>query len=194
MKTNLAMDQLSTAKAKGGGALTSKRAACLPVGALGRRRFVLNTAVSVAFLAVVHGAHAVFPMALACAAFAVGHATKGTPLASPCTWTIAVAFIWLKERWYTTLTFKSLVWLGLELGGLDRSSGLYPWHLSFNLAILRIVSFNMDLHWAALDGNGRQSSASQQQVEFLMSRRRLKEWIQGRSCLVAEAMPCFSEH
>lgn len=120
----------------------------LPMGKLGRRRVVLNSAVSVAFLAVLHGAHAAFPVALVCGAFAVGHALKGTRLALPATWVMAVALIWLKEKWHGALTFEAV--LGEGFAGLDALRGLHPWRLSFNLAVLRIVSFNVDLHWAEL--------------------------------------------
>ena len=98
------------------------------------------------FLAVLHGAHAAFPVALVCGAFAVGHAVKGTRLAQPAAWTMAVALIWLKEKWYGALTFERV--LGEGFAGLDQFRGLHPWRLSFNLAVLRIVSFNIDLHWA----------------------------------------------
>ncbi|CAM9625716.1 unnamed protein product, partial [Hapterophycus canaliculatus] len=120
----------------------------LPMGKLGRRRVLLNSAVSVAFLAVLHGAHAVFPVALVCGAFAVGQTLKGTRLALPATWAMAVGLIWLKEKWHGALTFGAV--LGEGFAGLDGLRGLHPWRLSFNLAVLRIVSFNVDLHWAEL--------------------------------------------
>lgn len=93
-----------------------------------------------------HGAHGAFPVALVCGAFAVGHAVKGTRLAQPVAWTTAVALIWLKEKWYRALTFEKV--LGGGFARLDDFQGLHPWRLSFNLAVLRIVSFNIDLHWA----------------------------------------------
>lgn len=118
----------------------------LPTGELGRRRALLNAAVSAVLLAVLHGAHAVFPVALVCGAFALGHAVKGTRLAQPVAWTMAVALIWVKEKWYGALTFERV--LGEGFAGLDGFRGLHPWRLSFNLAVLRIVSFSVDLHWA----------------------------------------------
>lgn len=98
-----------------------------------------------------HGAHAFFPAALVTGAFLLGHATKGTRLAPPAAWVAAVGMIWLKERFYAAPFFTFVGLVGRELGaGLDGSRGLHPWRLSFNLAILRIVSFNLDLHWAEL--------------------------------------------
>lgn len=120
----------------------------LPIGTLGRRRTLLNVAVSVVFVGVMHGAHGLFPVALVCGAFAVGHALKGTRLAQPVAWVMAVLLIWLKEKWYGVFTFENL--LGVGLRGLDGFRGMHPWRLSFNLAILRMVSFNLDLHWAEL--------------------------------------------
>ena len=32
----------------------------------------------------------------------------------------------------------------------DSYDGLYPrWHISYNITMLRIISYNMDLHWAS---------------------------------------------
>lgn len=116
------------------------------MGRLGRRRALLNTAVSIVFMGVMHGAHCLFPLALVCGAFTVGHTLKGTRLAQPATWILAIVLVWLKERWYRTFTFEEL--FGAAYERLDDFSGMHPWRLSFNLAILRIVSFNIDLHWA----------------------------------------------
>ncbi|CBJ31068.1 Glycerol:H+ symporter [Ectocarpus siliculosus] len=136
---------------------TSPQPAFLPMGKLGRRRALLNAAVSVVFLAVLHGAPAVFPVALLCGAFWVGHALKGTRLALPAIWVIAVVYIWLKEKWYGLLTFEAV--LGKGFAGLDGLQGLHPWRLSFNLVVLRIVSFNVDLHWAEVQRRRQGSSA-----------------------------------
>lgn len=134
----------------------SPQPAFLPMGELGRRRALLNAAVSVVFLAVLHGAPAVFPVALVCGAFWVGHALKGTRLAQPGVWVIAVVYIWLKEKWYGLLTFEAV--LGKGFAGLDGLQGLYPWRLSFNLVVLRIVSFSVDLHWAEVQRTRQCSS------------------------------------
>lgn len=128
------------------------------MGELGRRRALLNAAVSVVFLTVLHGAHAAFPVALVCGAFALGHAFKGTRLAQPAAWVMAVGLIWLKEKWYGVLTFENV--LGEGFAGLDRFRGLHPWRLSFNLAVLRIVSFNVDLHWAEVHRRGHAAEAA----------------------------------
>lgn len=138
------------------------------MGELGRRRAAFNVVTSVVFLGVMHGAHAVFPLALACAAFAVGHATKGTRASQPVAWMVAVGFIWLKERWYGAFTFEGL--LGAWFAGLDRFRGMHPWRLSFNLAILRIVSFHVDLHWAEQQRRRACSGSAEQQVIWFFTR------------------------
>eukprot|EP00904_Undaria_pinnatifida_P013239 jgi/Undpi1/9045/HiC_scaffold_26.g11505.m1 len=130
----------------------------IPMGELGRRRVLLNVAASVAFAGLMHGTHAVFPAGLVFAAFMVGHALRGTRLAQPVTWAMAVGFIWLKERWFHIFTFHNF--LGAGYAGLDRFQGMHPWRLSFNLVVLRVVSFNIDLHWAELQSvqNGATSA------------------------------------
>lgn len=125
----------------------------LPMGRLGRRRLAFSIASSVVFLAVMHGYHAVFPVVLVCVSYSVGHLTKGTRWALPCTWATAILFIWIKEYYHGAISYKHLVWD--QLAGLDTQRGLHPWRLSFNLAILRIVSFNVDLHWAEVDRRRR---------------------------------------
>ena len=130
-------------------------------GELGQRRVLLNVAVSTGFAVLMHGAHALFPIAFVSATFMVGHALRGTRLAQPVTWAMAVGLIWLKERWFRVFTFETL--LGGEFAGLDQYQGMYPWRLSFNLAVLRVVSFNIDLHWAEMksaQSSGDSSSAS----------------------------------
>lgn len=124
-------------------------AAVLLIGPLGRRRALLNGAYSFVFIGVMHGAHAVFPLALVCGTFVLGHTFKGSRLAQVINWTAAIILVWLKERWYHEFTFERL--LGEDFAGLDAFSGMHPWRLSFNLVILRIVSFNLDLHWAELE-------------------------------------------
>ncbi|CAM9190451.1 unnamed protein product [Discosporangium mesarthrocarpum] len=120
----------------------------IPMGELGRRRVLFDLAVSMIFLVVIHGAHAIFPISLACASFLVGHAVKGMRAGPAVTWTVAVGLVWVKEYMHSAMTFGSLV--GVPWGFLDRYTGMYPWRLSFNLVLLRLVSFNMDLHWAWL--------------------------------------------
>ena len=129
------------------------------MGELGRRRVLLNVAVSIAFAGLMHGTHAIFPVVFVCAAYLTGHTLRGTPLAQPVTWVMAVGLIWLKERWFRVFTFEAL--LGAGFAGLDQYRGMHPWRLSFNLAVLRVVSFNIDLHWAELQhvqGGGASSS------------------------------------
>lgn len=120
--------------------------AFLPTGELGRRRVLLNAGVSAIFVGLMHGTHALFPIALVCGTFALGHALKGTRFAQPVVWMLAVFLIWLKERWYSLFTFEAI--FGAGLAWLDGYRGMHHWRLSFNLVVLKIVSFNVDLHWA----------------------------------------------
>lgn len=154
----------------------------IPMEELGRRRVLLNIAVSIAFLGLMHGTHAIFPVAFVCAAFMVGHALRGTRLAQPVTWVMAVGLIWLKERWFRVFTFETL--LGAGFAWLDQYQGMHPWRLSFNLAVLRIVSFNIDLHWAELQsvqGSGASAltSNAHEKVCTCMHKRHKKHDLRG---------------
>ncbi|CAM9151020.1 unnamed protein product [Choristocarpus tenellus] len=129
------------------------------MGELGRRRAMFDLAVSAVFVVVIHGAHAIFPLSFVCGSYLLGHAVKGTRAAPFATWTMAVGMIWIKERLHGAMTFRNL--LGDPFTNLDRFTGMYPWRLSFNLVVLRLVSFNLDLHWAWVGkafGNPRKST------------------------------------
>lgn len=61
------------------------------------------------------------------------------------TWIFNVLILFANERYggYRYASFHS------SLKVLDAFQGIYPrWHISFNITMLRLVSFNMDYYWA----------------------------------------------
>lgn len=82
-------------------------------------------------------------------------------LVPPATWVFNCVILLLNER-YNGYSWAGLLGVG-GLGGeswdsprghaavwLDNHRGLFPWFRLFNLVVLRMISFNIDRHWAAL--------------------------------------------
>ncbi|KDQ59021.1 hypothetical protein JAAARDRAFT_33744 [Jaapia argillacea MUCL 33604] len=68
-------------------------------------------------------------------------------LAPLLTWVVNMGVLFANE-WNSGYKFASL---HTSLEVLDSISGVYPrWHVSFNITMLRLISFNMDYFWACI--------------------------------------------
>lgn len=126
-------------------ALCAVPAVALARRALGPARMPAFHAVyAAAFAFALHGDRAVFPAAMALAHFALCRAVAGVPrLGALATWTSALACLVaaraLAERW--TPPF------GVFGAALASFPGVLPrWWVHFNLVVLRMISFGVDLH------------------------------------------------
>jgi protein-cysteine N-palmitoyltransferase HHAT len=121
---------------------------------VGSLRTGLNLTVSMIFIFVMHGLHALFPLALASGSYILGKALAGTPLCVPVTWVYGLSLLWVKEYTYRGFVFGSV--FGSVGDALDgrHLRGMHPWHLTLNLLVLRLISFNLDLHWAVKAAKG----------------------------------------
>jgi protein-cysteine N-palmitoyltransferase HHAT len=121
---------------------------------VGSLRTGMNLTVSLIFIFVMHGLHALFPLALASGSYFLGKALAGTPLCVPVTWVYALSLLWVKEYTYRGFVFGSV--FGSVGDALDgrHLRGMHPWHLTLNLLVLRLISFNLDLHWAVKTARG----------------------------------------
>ncbi|CAM9655021.1 unnamed protein product [Chrysoparadoxa australica] len=117
---------------------------------LAQARLALSLTLSAVLLFVLHGADALIPVALASLSYFIGNATAGSASAPWATWSCGLGLLYLKE-----FHGKSMRW---GLGGLW--SGMQPWTITFNLVVLRLISFNMDIHWSAQGGNSNSSGSS----------------------------------
>ncbi|KAG8708226.1 glycerol transporter [Ceratobasidium sp. 395] len=69
------------------------------------------------------------------------------------TW-IFNAFVLFVSNWYEGFRFGDIHG---ALASLDNVPGFYPrWHISFNITMLRLLSFNMDYYWASKHTAGRE--------------------------------------
>ncbi|KAH7106546.1 MBOAT-domain-containing protein [Auriculariales sp. MPI-PUGE-AT-0066] len=93
-----------------------------------------------------HGAGALKVATILCANFAIGRALKDSRVLPFANWAFNLVVLFANER-YDGYRFASLHPM---LGALDSLSGAYPrWHITFNITMLRLISFNMDWHWAS---------------------------------------------
>ncbi|KAF8602869.1 MBOAT-domain-containing protein [Ceratobasidium sp. AG-I] len=108
-------------------------------GSISRVPFLLGF--SCLMLAGLHGTSALKILVILTANYWVG--TLKTPIA---TWIFNAAVLFA-SNWYEGFRFGDVHG---ALASLDSIPGFYPrWHVSFNITMLRLLSFNMDYYWAS---------------------------------------------
>ncbi|KAJ7543421.1 hypothetical protein O6H91_09G037700 [Diphasiastrum complanatum] len=113
-------------------------------GGKGRSRFWLL--VSLIYVLYLHGACVIFIVAIALGNYAIVKCAGGTRLFPIALWSYNLAFL-IGNRVYEGYSFASL---GEHWAILDEYRGAFRWHISFNMIMLRMVSFGFDYHWAIL--------------------------------------------
>ncbi|KAI6099795.1 MBOAT, membrane-bound O-acyltransferase family-domain-containing protein [Pisolithus sp. B1] len=92
----------------------------------------------------------------------IGKGLRGSRIGPLLTWIFNAFILFANER-NEGYHFASL---HPSLAALDVFEGLYPrWHISFNITMLRLVSFNMDYYWAcnSLSTEDRDMRATQKE-------------------------------
>lgn len=74
------------------------------------------------------------------------------PIAPIATWAFNLGALFMAEQFHRSISFRALAPGVPALWWLDRHQGVYRWYLSYNLVLLRCISFNMDRFWAAKSG------------------------------------------
>ncbi|TFK87175.1 MBOAT-domain-containing protein [Polyporus arcularius HHB13444] len=100
---------------------------------------------STVMLFTLHGSSAVKVFVILTANYALVKACGGSKAGPVLTWVFNALVLFSNER-YTGYRYADLhPWLAT----LDAWEGLYPrWYVSFNITMLRLVSFGMDYYWA----------------------------------------------
>ncbi|KAI7903280.1 MBOAT, membrane-bound O-acyltransferase family-domain-containing protein [Cokeromyces recurvatus] len=107
-------------------------------------RFSLLTSIIVLFL--FHGASAFKYLFIITASFMIGYYLKGSRWNPIITWTFNLLILFIND-YYDGYRFEHI--LGSQYSWLDRWEGFQArWHILFNFAILRLISFNLDYYWA----------------------------------------------
>lgn len=90
-----------------------------------------------------HGFNAIKIAVILAGSYGLGKATAGRRWAPICTWAYALFVLFCLE----TCTWR-WAWICRWLAPLDNWTGLVlRWDITFNLTVLRLISFNMDWHW-----------------------------------------------
>jgi D-alanyl-lipoteichoic acid acyltransferase DltB (MBOAT superfamily) len=107
-------------------------------------RFSLFTSIIV--LIIFHGSSSIKYLTIITISYYIGKTFKGTKWNPALTW-IFNLFILFSNAYYSGYLFADM--FGSSFEWLDKFEGVQArWHILFNFAILRLISFNMDYYWA----------------------------------------------
>jgi protein-cysteine N-palmitoyltransferase HHAT len=98
-----------------------------------------------------HGAYAIHVFAALALHFTLGWQLAGMRAVGPVAIWGFPAAVWLAARSYDGLPFSLL---GSTAAQLDGFAGPVRWQIGFNLVLLRMISWGMDLHWTRLRRRG----------------------------------------
>jgi protein-cysteine N-palmitoyltransferase HHAT len=101
-------------------------------------------AASVAFLLILHGSYALHVILAVCLHHTLVTAVAGTPFVGP-----LIVWSFPSAVWFAGRLLDGMAWRAVfpALAFLDVWSGPVRWQITFNLLLLRMVSWGMDLHW-----------------------------------------------
>lgn len=102
-----------------------------------------------------HGSSAIKIITIITINFVIGRVFRGSTWNPFCTWTFNLAILFLNE-YYDGYRFQAM--FGPSFGWLDEFEGFQArWHILFNFAMLRLVSFNLDYFWACRSSEKKES-------------------------------------
>lgn len=114
-------------------------------------------AFSALYLTGLHGTSIFKILFILTANYWIAKTSKGSRVGPLLTWIFNVLILFGNET-YGGYRYASL---HPSLAGLDAFRGIYPrWHISFNITMLRLVSFNMDYYWAYNSRRGEDDLSS----------------------------------
>ncbi|KAJ7594897.1 MBOAT, membrane-bound O-acyltransferase family-domain-containing protein [Mycena floridula] len=121
-----------------------------------------NLIFSFLFLCGLHGTSVIKIYIILALNYLIAKSSSGSKLGPAWTWGFNIAILFLNTR-YDGYYFGDLL-PALEF--LDAYRGFYPrWYISFNITMLRLVSFGMDYHWACQKGSVPELGANMTQKE-----------------------------
>lgn len=111
---------------------------------------------SALFLGYLHGYAAIYVFLLVTANWVLAHAVAGSTLGSVCIWAANIGAL-IAVR--LTDGFPAALLFGQRFSWMDQQEhsgwlkGVMRWHICYNLTVLRMLSFALDLHWSKLLAN-----------------------------------------
>ncbi|KAJ7639190.1 MBOAT, membrane-bound O-acyltransferase family-domain-containing protein [Roridomyces roridus] len=134
-------------------------------GGSGDKMYLLrfNFGAAIVMLLALHGTSILKIIPIITANYLIAKSYRGSKFGPICTWVYNVAMIFMND-WYSGYKFGDIF---APLAFLDSSEGIYPrWHVTFNITMLRLLSFSMDYYWAC------NNSAPSENVPELNERQR----------------------
>ena len=119
-----------------------------------------NVGCSVVMILALHGTSALKVLAIVSANYVIAKACRGSRAGLALTWMFNGAVLFLNERYHgyrfgdilpglEYLVRSRFLCVYVTYDFQDTIQGAYPrWHVSFNITMLRLVSFSMDYFWA----------------------------------------------
>mmetsp|Transcript_26877 Transcript_26877/g.58609 ORF Transcript_26877/g.58609 Transcript_26877/m.58609 type:complete len:573 (-) Transcript_26877:1835-3553(-) len=104
---------------------------------------VVRWALSLIFVTYLHGSCMLFVLGLSLFNFILCHAVAGRMFAPAFIWGFncgALVFVRLHNGFQFSAIHPSLT-------PLDYTRGIFRWHICYNMVVLKMISFGMDLHW-----------------------------------------------
>eukprot|EP00887_Chlorella_sp_A99_P004096 scaffold23.g4096.t1 len=138
-------------RAGGGGA-----APATATSPLATRRQLLSLGLALAYIGYLHGACSFFVLGLVLSSWRLSHAVAGRRHGALVIWGANLAAL-LAARLAHGVRFASLA---AALAPLDAHRGQMRWEICFNLTLLRLLSFGLDLHWRQLSLRGEAAPAA----------------------------------
>ncbi|KAE9408868.1 MBOAT-domain-containing protein [Gymnopus androsaceus JB14] len=106
-----------------------------------------NIIFSILFLLGLHGSGTLKVVAILSANYMIAKTCKSSKMGPVLSWAFNIGMLFLNER-YNGYRFAEIV-PSLAFLDEEKYEGFYPrWHVSFNITMLRLISFNMDYYWA----------------------------------------------
>ncbi|KJA25037.1 hypothetical protein HYPSUDRAFT_135165 [Hypholoma sublateritium FD-334 SS-4] len=108
-------------------------------------RIPTNAVLSILMIIALHGSSSAKILFIMSVNYLIAKRCRGSRLAPLLTWAFNVLVLFAND------TYRGYQFAAIHpgLAFLDSFSGIYPrWHISFNITMLRLISFNMDYHWA----------------------------------------------
>ncbi|KAL4515794.1 hypothetical protein Ndes2526A_g00501 [Nannochloris sp. 'desiccata'] len=119
-----------------------------------KARAVFTILFAAVFLGYLHGYAAVYVFGLVTANWAVAQIVAGSRLGSLCIWTANIGALVAARL---TDGFPPVLVFGQRYAWLDQQEhagwlkGVMRWHICYNITVLRMLSFALDLHWSKLE-------------------------------------------
>lgn len=136
-----------------------------------RNRLLFLHVFSAIFILALHGANTAKLLTILLVQYGLAHLVAGYRWLAPmCLWAFNISAL-AAVHWNDGFQWQTIGSSG-QLAWLEEYNGLLPrWQINFNITMLRLVSFGLDLHWAKLAAASTSSprATSAQQSASLMN-------------------------